>query len=165
MTQQTIDLSNLVLDDNTFELLPDGDYHFRVESHEVGYSTSNKLPANTQTITCHLEIPILKDGAVKWVQVKNNLNVYSKALFAIRQFAECIGLAPEQGRVSLDINQIDGKSGICSIETFEGRNNAFNVVRSFYPPSKAPVVTMNDDAWNKKDDFMEIPDAEQLPFV
>ena len=89
-------INNLELDDNTFEVLPDGDYHFTVESHEVGYATSEKMPPNTQQITCYLEIPFMKDGEVKTAKVRNNLNVYKKALFAIRQFVECIGMVPER---------------------------------------------------------------------
>jgi thioredoxin reductase (NADPH) len=60
-------INNLELDDNTFEVLPDGDYHFTVESHEVGYATSEKMPPNTQQIACYLEIPFMKDGEVKTV--------------------------------------------------------------------------------------------------
>ena len=70
-----LNINNLELDDNTFEVLPDGDYHFTVESHEVGYATSDKMPPNTQQITCYLEIPFIKDGDVKTVKVRNNLNV------------------------------------------------------------------------------------------
>lgn len=145
-----LNINNLELDDNSFELLPEGDYHFRVDSHEVGFSTSEKLPPNTQTITCHLEIPFMKDGDVSIAQVRNNLNVYKKALFAIRQFVECIGMVPEHGRMSVDLDKIDGLTGICHIVTRESsRGNEFNNVSIFYAPSKAPVVTANDEAWEK----------------
>ena len=53
---------------------------------------------------------------------------------------------------------------MCSITTIESQNgNEFNRVQQFYPPSKAPAITANDDAWTKKDDFMEVENAE-LPF-
>ena len=149
------DLNNLMLDDNTFEVLPDGDYHFRVASHEVGYATSEKLPPNTQQITCHLEIPFIKDGEVKTATIKNNLNVYQKALFAIRQFVECIGLCPEKGKFAFNVSMIDGKEGICAITTVESsKGNEFNRVQTFYSPSKAPAATANDEAWSKRDDFI-----------
>ncbi len=160
-------INNLELDDNTFEVLPDGDYHFTVESHELGYysGTSDKIPANTQQIICYLEIPFYKDGILTTAKVRNTLNIYKKALFAIRQFVECIGMVPEKGKMSVDLEKIDGMSGICSITTFEGNNgNEFNRVQQFYPPSKVPAVTANDDAWNKKDGFMEVPDDVELPF-
>ena len=60
---------------------------------------------------------------------------------------------------------MDGKSGICSITTRESKNgNEFNNVQMFYPPSKAPAVTANDEAWKKKDDFMQLPEDLDLGF-
>ena len=54
-----LNINNLELDDNIIEVLPDGDYHFTVESHEVGYYSgdSTKIPADTQQVTCYLAIP------------------------------------------------------------------------------------------------------------
>lgn len=161
-----LNINNLMLDDNSFEVLPDGDYHFRVESHEIGYYSGNsdKIPPNTQQIVCHLEIPFMKDGEVHTAKIRNTLNVYKKALFAIRQFVECIGMVSEKGRTNVDLDKMDGMTGICSITTVESQNgNEFNRVQQFYPPSKAPVVTANDDAWEKKDDFMGASDYE-IPF-
>ena len=156
---ENFNINNLELDDNTFEILPDGDYHFTVASHEVGYATSEKMPPNTQQISCYLEIPFMKDGEVKTAKIRNNLNVYKKALFAIRQFVECIGMVPEKGKVKIDLEKMDGMTGICSITTKESsKGNEFNNVQYFYPPSKAPAVTANDDAWEKRDGFMEVSD-------
>jgi len=150
-------INNLELDDNTFELLKDGDYHFTVVSHEVGYATSDKMPPNTQQITCYLEIPFENDGELKTAKIRNNLNVYKKALFAIRQFVECIGMVPEKGKKSVDLDKMDGLSGICSIVTVESSNgNEFNRVQTFYPPSKAPTVTANDEAWKVVSD-VDVP--------
>lgn len=157
-------INNLELNDNSFEVVPDGDYHFAVDSHEVGYSTSEKMPPNTQQVVCYLEVPFMKDGQVATATVKNNLNIYKKALFAVRQFVECIGMVPEKGKMSVDLDKMDGLTGVCSIITVEGKNgNEYNRVERFYPPSKAPAVTANDEAWNKRNDFMGAEDAE-LPF-
>ena len=160
-------LNNLALDDNTFDVLPDGDYHFTVESHEVDYysGSSDKIPANTQQIICHLEIPFIEDGDVKTAKVRNTLNVYKKALFAIRQFVECIGMVPEKGKMNVDMDKVDGRTGICSIMTVEGKNGNFNRVQQFYPPSKAPAVTANDDAWSTRDTFLEVNDGDFDPFA
>lgn len=160
-------INNLKLDDNTFKVLPDGDYHFTVESHELGYYSGNseKIPPNTQQIICYLEIPFYEDGVRTSVTVRNTLNIYKKALFAVRQFVECIGMVPEKGKMSVDLEKMDGLEGVCSITTIEGNNgNEFNRVQQFYPPSKVPAVTANDDAWAKKDDFLEVPDDTELPF-
>jgi hypothetical protein len=159
-------INNLELDDNSFYVLPEGDYHFKVASHEVGYATSEKLPPNTQQITCYLEIPIIEDGETKTVTVRNSLNVYKKALFAIRQFVECVGMVPEKGKVKIDMDKIDGLEGVCSIVIIESSNgNEFNRVQTFYPPSKAPAVTLNDEAWKKRDDFLEVGEEADVPFI
>ena len=161
---EQLNINNLELDDNSFEVLPDGDYHFTVESHEVGYATSEKMPPNTQQVTCYLEIPYIKDGELKTAKIRNNLNIYKKALFAVRQFVECIGMVPEKGKMSVDLAKMDGLTGICNLTTRETKNgNEVNNVQIFYAPSKAPTVTLNDEAWAKKDSFMEVPDAD-IPF-
>lgn len=164
MAEQQFNITNLTLDDNTIEILPDGDYHFTVASHEVGYTTSDKIPPNTQQITCYLEIPFMKDGETKTTKVRNNLNIYKKALWAIRQFVECVGMVPEKGRMNVDLTKMDGLEGICAITTRESANgNEYNQVSAFYPPSKAPAVTANDDAWNKRDDFLSVM-TDDIPF-
>lgn len=159
-----LNLNNLTLDDNTFDTLPDGDYHFTVDSHEFDYysGSSTKIPPNTQQVICYLAIPYEKDGEIKTAKVKNTLNIYSKGLWAVRQFVECIGMVPEKGKASIDMDRIDGMTGVCSITTgTSAKGNEFNNVGMFYPPSKAPRVTANDGAWNKRDGFV---DASEDPF-
>lgn len=159
-----LNINNLELDDNTFEVLPEGDYHFTVASHEVGYYSGNskKIPENTQQVTCELEIPT----AERTVTLRNNLFICQKLLFLVRTFAESIGMVPEKGRAKIDLNQMDGMSGVCLITIMEGNNGKFNRVEKFYPPSKAPAVTANDAEWEKKDGFMEVGDADdELPFI
>lgn len=164
---ETYNLNNLELDDNIFEILPDGDYHFTVESHEVGFASSDKLPPNTQQITLCLQIPFMKDGSIKTTNVKSNLNVYKKALFAIRQFAESIGMCAESGKFSFNIDNIDGRTGICALTSREYNGNTYNNVTKFYPPSKAPIVTANDDSWGESNDegFMEVDLNDDDPFL
>jgi len=160
-----LNLNNLTLDDNTFDVLPDGDYHFTVESHEIDYYSGNstKIPPNTQQVICNLAIPHEKDGEIKTAKIRNTLNIYSKGLWAVRQFVECIGMVPEKGKASIDMDAIDGMTGVCSITTVtSAKGNEFNNVGMFYPPSKAPRVTANDDAWNKRDGLV---DVSEDPFL
>lgn len=161
---ENFNISNLTLDDNTFEVLPDGDYHFTVESYEVGYYSGDsvKIPANTQQVTYVLDVPFIKEGLVSHAKVKTTLNIYAKAMFAVRQFVECIGMAPEKGQTTgIDLTKAVSRKGICALTTMESKNgNEFNRVNTFYPPSKAPTVTANDAAWNNlsADGFMGVPD-------
>ena len=159
------DLSNLELGGDEFLTLPEGDYHFKVTSHSVGMSKSEKLPANTQVITANLDIPTL-DGIVT---VKHRMNVYGKVMFLITQFATCIGILPEGAQQKLDINKMDGCYGIAHFGTREYNGNTYNEITrgGLYPPSKAPRVTMNEGAWEAylKTGGVELEeDGEELPF-
>ena len=167
---ENYDLNNMMLDDNNFSTVPEGDYHFKVEDYDLSYSTSKKMPENTQVIKVHMSVPVMADGAKENVSVQMNLNVYSKALFAIRQFFESIGLMPEKGRAKMpNLDLMVGKTGICHIiQGVSSRGNEYNQVENCYPPSKAPGVCSNDDAWNMKDaadGFRPADEAEVNPFV
>lgn len=167
---ENFDLNNMYLDDNSFTTVPEGDYHFTVQDYDLEFSQSTKLPENTQVIIVHMDIPAMVEGNLEHVSVKLNLNVYSKALFAIRQFFESIGLMPEKGRAKMpNLDLMKGKTGICHIlQGVSNRGNEYNQVENCYPPSKAPGVCKNDDAWNAKNtsDFKPADsEAEVNPFV
>ena len=166
---ENYDLNNMMLDDNNFTTVPEGDYHFTVEDYELDYSSSDKMPENTQVIRVHMSVPFLDEtGAKDSASVTLNLNVYSKALFAIRQFFESIGLMPEKGRAKMpQLDLMIGKTGICHlIQGVSAKGNEYNQVENCYPPSKAPTVTNNDDAWNaKQEGFKAMDETEVNPFV
>lgn len=166
---ENFDLNNLYLDDNDFTTVPEGDYHFEVTDYDLDYSTSDKLPENTQVITIHMRVPYKADGEVIDVAVRHKLNVYSKALFAIRQFFECIGLMPEKGRAKMPpLEQIVGKTGIVKLLVgVSPKGNEYNQVDMCYSPSKAPKITKNDDVWNAgkaSDGFRPVENEEVNPF-
>ena len=167
---ENLDLNNLYLDDNDFTTVPEGDYRFEVTDYELGYSTSDKMPENTQVIKVHMRVPYkADDGSIVSVSVRLNLNVYSKALFAIRQFFESIGLMPEKGRAKMpDLDTMIGKTGVCRLlQGVSSKGNEYNQVDHCYPPSKAPTVTNNDDAWQAKDvpEGFKVDESEVNPFV
>jgi len=145
-------LNNMVLDDNTVALLPEGSYRFKVLRHEIGqYSgNSDKIPKGTQQIIVFMEIPYTDDsGHMATTIVKNTLNVYSRAMFALRQFVECISLCPESGKTTFNVDTIDGRTGACELKHRQGNNgNEYNNIDNCYPPSKAPKRCLNDDVWN-----------------
>lgn len=143
---EELNINNLELEDNSFVVLPEGDYHFRVYSHEVVIATSDKLPPNTKQVVVTLEVPSAQGTA----KVRHYLNVYKKALFAIRQFTDCIQLTKETGKASINLDEMDGKTGICHLISQVGNNgNEYNRVDTLYLPSKAPLITENDEAWEQ----------------
>lgn len=158
---ETLNINNLELADDSFKnIAADGDYRFKVVSHELAYYSGNstKIPPNTQQIICHLEIPVLEDGELVVVNVRNTLNVYAKALFAIRNFTNCIGLSPETGKSNIDLEKMDGLAGIGFFKIVESGGKDYTNLDTPYAPSKAPTVALNDEAWQKYN-------SEDVPFL
>jgi len=162
------DLHNLELNDNQFDVIPAGTYRFRVTDVEEGFYTgkSDKIPNGTQQLIVHFDIPYTTDGGeYKIASVRTTFNVYAKALFALRQFAESIGMCKENGRFSFDMDEVKGKDGICEIEIRTSSNgNDFTSVKSCYPPSKAPKVCANDKEWQNYEKGLTPVETEGDPF-
>lgn len=162
------DLNNLVLDDNQFDTLPDGTYKFRVASAEEGFYTGNsdKIPNGTQQVITHFDIPYTSEsGEYKVASVKATFNIYAKAMFALRQFAECIGMCKESGKMTFNMNDTVGKDGICEIESrTSNKGNVFPSVKTCYPPSKAPKACINDKEWELFAKGLTPVQTEEDPF-
>lgn len=149
---ETYDINNLTLDSNEFVTVQPGDYHFKVVGHEIDYysGSSEKIPQGTQIVVTYLEVPFHdEEGNLQIANIRNNLNIYKKAMFVVRQFVECIGLVGEKGRESVNLDDMDGRTGICSLICNVYNGNEYNNVDEFYAPSKAPKVTDNDKAWEE----------------
>ena len=158
---ETLNINNLELADDSFKnIAADGDYRFKVVSHELSYYSGNstKIPPNTQQIICHLEIPVMEDGELVVVSCRNTLNVYAKALFAIRNFTNCIGLSSETGKTNIDREKMDGLTGIGFFKLVESGGKDYTNLDTPYAPSKAPTVALNDEAWQKYN-------SEDVPFL
>ena len=151
MANQQYDLHNLELNDNSFDTLTPGSYRFRVSEVEESFYSgdSDKVPNGTQQIIAYFDVPYTSEsGEYKIASVKSTFNIYTKAMFALRQFAECIGMCEEKGKFKFDMDNIKGREGICEIESrTSNRGNEFSSVKSCYPPSKAPKACLNDKEW------------------
>ena len=162
------DLHNLELDDNQFDVIPAGTYRFRVTDVEEGFYTgkSDKIPNGTQQLIAYFDIPYTTEGGeYRIASVKTTFNVYAKALFALRQFAESIGMCKENGRFSFNMDEVKGKDGICEIEIRTSSNgNDFPSVKSCYPPSRAPKACANDREWQNYEKGLTPVETGEDPF-
>jgi hypothetical protein len=162
------DLHNLELNDNQFDVVPAGSYRFRVAGLEEGFYSgkSEKIPNGTQQLIAYFDIPYTNDaGEYKIASVKSTFNVYAKALFALRQFAESIGMCKENGKFTFNMDEAKGKDGICEIEIRTSQNgNDFPSVKSCYPPSKAPKACANDKEWKNYVKGLVPVETEEDPF-
>ena len=168
MANQQYDLHNLELNDNQFEVVPAGSYRFRVNSVDTDYYSgkSDKIPNGTQQLIVFMDIPYTSEsGAYKIASVKTTFNVYAKALFALRQFAECIGMCKENGKFTFNMDEAKGKDGICEIEVRTSANgNDYPSVKTCYPPSKAPKKCANDKEWDNFVKGLTPVETEDDPF-
>lgn len=162
------DLHNLELDDNQFDVIPAGTYRFRVTDVEEGFYTgkSDKIPNGTQQLIAYFDIPYTTEGGeYRIASVKTTFNVYAKALFALRQFAESIGMCKENGRFSFNMDEVKGKDGVCEIEIRTSSNgNDFPSVKNCYPPSRAPKACANDKEWQNYEKGLTPVETEGDPF-
>ena len=162
------DLHNLELSDNQFDVVPAGTYRFRVVNVEEGFYSgkSDKIPNGTQQLIAYFDIPYTNEaGEYKIASVKSTFNVYAKALFALRQFAESIGMCKENGKFTFNMDEVKGKDGICEIEVRTSSNgNEYPSVKSCYPPSKAPKVCANNKEWKNYEKGMTPVVSEDDPF-
>ena len=151
MANQQYDLHNLELNDNQFDVVPAGSYRFRVAHVEEGFYSgkSDKIPNGTQQLIAYFDIPYTAEtGEYRVASVRSTFNVYAKALFALRQFAESIGMCKENGKFTFNMDEVNGKDGICEIEVRNSQSgNDFSSVKQCYPPSKAPKKCANDKEW------------------
>lgn len=163
------DLHNMELNDNQFDVVPAGSYRFRVADVEEGFYSgkSDKIPNGTQQLIVHLDIPYTTEGGeYKIASVKATFNVYAKALFALRQFVESIGLCKENGKITADLLEAPkGKDGVCEIEIRTSSNgNDFPSVKMCYPPSKVPKKCANDKEWKNYEKGLTPVETEEDPF-
>lgn len=168
MANNNYDLHNLELNDNQFDVVPAGSYRFRVSHVEEGFYSgkSDKIPNGTQQLIAYFDIPYTTEsGEYKIASVKSTFNVYAKALFALRQFAESIGMCKENGKFTFNMDEVAGKEGRCEIEIRTSANgNDFPSVKTCYPPSKAPKVCANDKEWKNFVKGMIPVETEDDPF-
>lgn len=162
------DLHNLELNDNQFDVVPEGSYHFRVVHLETDYYSgkSDKIPNGTQQLIAYFDVPYTSDtGEYKIASIKTTFNVYAKALFALRQFAECIKMCKENGKFTFNMDDANGKEGICEIEIRTSTNgNNFSSVKCCYPPSKAPKKCANEKEWDNYKKGLTPVETEDDPF-
>lgn len=138
------------IEESSFEVMPDGDYHFKVAKFERSWfepkSADSKIPAcNQAEITFEITWKNAK-GEPRVNTVIYRLKLVKNLQWLIYQFFESIGLRKKgDGTTKMPWDQMVGKSGICQVGHRESANgNTFNEIVKCYTPESAPNVTQND---------------------
>lgn len=146
------------VEEQAFELMPVGDYHFTVTGFEKAWFEPKR--AESKIGACaQANIEMLFNWRNKAGMKRSNKLTYSLKLnktlaFLIWQFFAGIGLHREgDGMKRFPWDKIIGCKGIAKVsqrESMTGRT--FNSVDSVYPPEKAPTVTADDPLGGNESD-------------
>ena len=125
--------------DSEFQLLPEGDYNFRIVKFERGrHSGSDKLPACNKAI---LTIE-LSNGSMKST-IEHNLFLHSKCEGLLCEFFTAIGQRKHGERLIPKWDQVIGATGTCKVSIREwessrdGRKMQSNDIKRFYEKGHA----------------------------
>lgn len=146
------------VEESSFEILPDGDYKFTVSKFEKGWyepKGNSTLPECDQALLEFTINWINESGEAKTNKIGYDIKLCRKLQFLTYQFFECIGLRKKgDGTTKMPWSQVEGRSGICQIGHYEGKNgNVYNQVIKCYPVEDAPTVTKNEVTAPKKPNF------------
>lgn len=135
-------------DSSPYEVLPEGDYEFRVEKFErARHGGSDKIPAcNKAILTLDVTSP---QGSGK-VQV--NLFLHSKFEWKLCQFFTSVGARKRGEPLRMNWNAVAGATGRCHIGvrkwigTNDGKEHEGNEVTEFFEPEELPAQWQNGAA-------------------
>ena len=135
--------------EQSFELMPEGDYHFTVTGMERGWYEPRRPGKISACNQADIELSFSWTNANG--QRRNNKLTYSLKLtqslaFLIFNFFEGIGLHKSgDGMTRFPWDRIVGCKGIAKVTQREGSTGrVFNSVESVYTPDKAPKVCADD---------------------
>ena len=125
--------------DSEFQLLPEGDYNFRVVKFERGrHSGSDKLPPCNKAI---LTIELWNGSAKSTIE--HNLFLHSKCEGLLCEFFTAIGQRRHGERLVPRWNEVIGATGTCKVSVREwtssrdGRTMQSNDIKRFYEKGHA----------------------------
>lgn len=135
--------------DGTFEVLPEGDYDFRVVKFERGrHPGSDKLPPCNKAI-----LTIEVSNGSKKSTIEHHLFLHSKCEGLLCEFFTSIGQRKHGERLVPRWNEVIGSTGTCKVyvDKWTGRNGQpmeSNKIRRFYEkghaiatqPAPSPVM-------------------------
>lgn len=127
-------------DGGNFEVLPEGDYNFRVEKFErARHGGSEKIPACNKAI---LSLTVSNPDASGTVQT--NLFLYSKFEWKLCQFFTSIGQRKHGEVMRMNWGAVPGASGRChvGVRTWkgnDGKDHDGNEITEFYDPEETPA--------------------------
>lgn len=143
MADRNFNWDDIIQNDSSFVLLPDGTYPFTVKGFERGYHNgSDRMPAcNKAVLTLEVD-----GGALGAVELTENLFLHSRAEWKLCEFFTAIGQRKKGEALTMNWNAVTGARGMAEIGTREwkgkdGSPRKSNQVVRFCEPAQSPAQT------------------------
>lgn len=137
-----LDWDDVIENDSTFTLLPDGVYPFTVTGFErARHPGSAKLPPCNKAIVS-IEVD---GGQLGKTTIKHNLFLHSKCEGLLCSFFTALGFRQHGQQLSMPWNKITGARGWCKVGVHKWTSDRTkeemesNEIKQFLPPDKAPA--------------------------
>jgi len=151
-----MDWDDEIENDNAYEVLPEGDYRFRVQRFErARHPGSAKIPP-CKKAALTLDV----SNSANTGTVTANLLLHKSLEWKLCQFFTSIGQRRHGERLHMNWNAVPGASGVCHIGIrkwtgSDGKEHEGNEVAEFYDPAEAPDVPSG---------FAELPQGMSTPW-
>ena len=128
--------------DDTFQVLPEGDYRFTVTRFErARHSGSEKIPACPKAV-----LTLAVSGPEGSGEVQTNLFLHSKFEWKLCQFFTSVGQRKHGEAMRMNWGAVPGSGGVCHVTVRkwtgnDGKERESNEVSEFYAPDDAPQVS------------------------
>lgn len=146
--------------DDTFQVLPDGDYRFTVTRFErARHSGSEKIPACPKAV-----LTLAVSGPEGSGEVQTNLFLHSKFEWKLCQFFVSIGQRKHGEAMRMNWSAVPGSGGVCHVcvrkwTGNDGKERESNEITEFYDPANAPqVASPQQKTWT------EVPQGGPTPW-
>lgn len=149
------DWDSVILNDNEFTLLDEGDYDFKVTKLDKGYAKSSGAPM--ATVTCEVTGDQGSTTCIVYLTLQKNCE------WKLSQFFRSIGQKKHGEPLKMDWSKVVGSTGRCKVYidtyTYEDKNEngetvkkerKNNKIERFYDPVTPQVDTppQNNVPWN-----------------
>ncbi len=127
--------------DESFQVLPEGDYRFTVTRFErARHSGSEKIPACNKAV-----LTLSVSGPEASGEVQTSLFLHSKFEWKLCQFFTAIGQRRPGEAMRMNWGAVPGSSGMCRVGVRkwtgnDGKEREGNEINEFYDPEAAPAA-------------------------
>ena len=131
---RALDWNDEIEQESEFELLPAGEYDFRVAVMERSFfNGSEKMdPCNMARLTLQIASPTTGNS----INVFDRLYLSSKAEWRISQFLICIGQKKKGEKIKPDWNAVEGSTGRAKIGIHKYNGKESNEVVQYLPKAQ-----------------------------